>query len=248
MADQAREEYIESELAKRKNAAETPAQLSTNPGGFIQQAAGLSAASAAAGKRDADQPTMHGKLQEIDLGDEARMRNVAMTDKARRRMEGESVEDEEGGSSRKRVRLGKDGKPWRSRKRRDSDALKREQLVEQILRENKRALPQFLTLRDHTTRCANLPTVDIYDNPVQPEPSAEPGNDLAADEKIAEEFRREFMEAMSQRKQRKKPAPAPPKPGAKVEEVLKGPKLGGSRNSRAAMRDLLLKQEQQKKK
>jgi hypothetical protein len=30
--------------------------------------------------------------------------------------------------------------------------------------------------------------------------------------------------------------------------VLKGPKLGGSRNSRAAMRDLLLKKEKEEKK
>lgn len=91
-------------------------------------------------------------------------------------------------------------------------------------------------------------SVDVYDVPAQPSPSATPGMDEAADERIAEEFRREFMDAMSQRQQRKKPA-QPARPGAKgkEEEVLKGPKLGGSRNSRAAMRDLLLKQEQQKK-
>ena len=55
------------------------------------------------------------------------------------------------------------------------------------------------------------------------------------------------MDAMSQRAQKKKPPAPPNKYGPKKdEEVLKGPKLGGSRNARAAMRDLLLKQEQDK--
>ena len=38
----------------------------------------------------------------------------------------------------KRVRLGKDGKPWRPRNRRGSDDIKRDQLVEQFLHENRR--------------------------------------------------------------------------------------------------------------
>jgi hypothetical protein len=51
------------------------------------------------------------------------------------------------------------------------------------------------------------------------------------------------MEAMAQRSRRRRPA-QPPKPGAKKpDEILKGPKLGGSRNARAAMRDLLLKEQ-----
>ena len=37
----------------------------------------------------------------------------------------------------KRVRLGKDGKPWRPRNRRGSDDIKRDQLVEQFLHENR---------------------------------------------------------------------------------------------------------------
>jgi hypothetical protein len=35
------------------------------------------------------------------------------------------------------VRLGKDGKPWRPRNRRGSDDIKRDQLVEQFLHENR---------------------------------------------------------------------------------------------------------------
>ena len=92
--------------------------------------------------------------------------------------------------------------------------------------------------------------MEVYDVPAKATPSPGPGadEDGAADDRVAEEFRREFLEAMSQRAQRKKPpAPAPSKYGPKKdEEVLKGPKLGGSRNARAAMRDLLLEQERQK--
>ena len=83
--------------------------------------------------------------------------------------------------------------------------------------------------------------------PVQPSAGEDDEDEGAADERIAEEFRRNFMDAMQRRQRRKAPA-QPNRPGAKKdEEVLKGPKLGGSRNSRAAMRDLLLKQEQEKK-
>lgn len=78
---------------------------------------------------------------EIDLGDEARARNIAMTERARRRALGEAVDEEDSGagSSRPRkVRLGRDGKPWRGRNRRNSDDIKRDQLVEEFLRENRR--------------------------------------------------------------------------------------------------------------
>lgn len=87
-------------------------------------------------KKVGDGPTLLGRLQEVDLGDEVRMRNAAMTEQARRRLAGEAV-DEDSEGSRKRVRVGKDGKPWRSRKRRPSDAMKRDQLVEELMRENK---------------------------------------------------------------------------------------------------------------
>lgn len=91
--------------------------------------------------------------------------------------------------------------------------------------------------------------VDIYDPPPQAEPNAQLDPDEAADERIAQEFRREFMDAMAQRRAQRRKAPAPPpKPGAKQEEILRGPKLGGSRNARAAMRDLLLSQQEKREK
>ena len=91
--------------------------------------------------------------------------------------------------------------------------------------------------------------MDVYEAPTPPPGAANSGeeDDAAADDRIAEEFRREFLDAMAERQRRKKPVGPPSKPGAKKdEEVLKGPKLGGSRNTRAAMRDLLLKKEKEK--
>ncbi|KAK2778220.1 mRNA splicing factor rna helicase [Colletotrichum kahawae] len=174
-------------------------------------------------------PIMQGKLMEVDLGDEVRARNQAMTEKAARRLLGESVPDEEpegGPRKAKKPRLGRDGKPWRPRNRRGSDDVKRDQLVEEILRENK---------------------LDVYDVPATQQSQYEGDGD--ADDRIAEEFRREFMDAMVQRQQKKKAAAPPARAGARKadEDVLKGPKLGGSRNSRAAMRDLLLKKEKEGK-
>lgn len=181
----------------------------------------------------------HGTLTEIDLGDDVRNKNEAMTDLARRKLQGEKVHLEQT-SRPKKVRLGRDGKPWRPRNRRDSDAIKRDQLVEEILRENR--CKSVLTRRMKFP--ADFREVDVYETPTPP-PANTPGleDDGAADDRIAEEFRREFMEAMAERQQKKKPVPG----AKKDEEVLKGPKLGGSRNARAAMRDMMLKKEKEGK-
>ena len=90
------------------------------------------------GKLLEGQSALQGKLQEIDLGEEARARNIAMTDRARRKLQGEAIEDEGDPSHPRKVRLGRDGKPWRGRKRRASEDIKRDQLVEQFLHENRR--------------------------------------------------------------------------------------------------------------
>ena len=77
--------------------------------------------------------------------------------------------------------------------------------------------------------------MEIYD-----EPEADAANDdQAADDRIAEQFRKEFMDAISSRRQRTGPATTTkPVKGAKVDDRPKGPKLGGSRSARAAMREL----------
>jgi hypothetical protein len=91
---------------------------------------------------------------------------------------------------------------------------------------------------------ANIFTVEIYDE--LPAELTTINDDQAADDRIAEAFRREFMDAVSQR-QRKKAVPAAPPArgpgGKKIEEELKGPKLGGSRSARAAHMNMLKQQQ-----
>ncbi|KAK4449432.1 hepatocellular carcinoma-associated antigen 59-domain-containing protein [Podospora aff. communis PSN243] len=224
------EEYVESELARRKRHAAEALQKQEDEDAATKIASAQPVTAALMpGKQVESQRVLHGKLLEIDLGDEARARNIERTERARRRLEGLGADeiDDSASGRHKRPRLGPDGKPWRSRNRRGSEDIKRDQLVEEFLSEN---------------------SLGVYD--VQPEqPVTMAGledDEMAADDRIAEEFRREFMDAMSQRRRRKAVQPA--KSGVKKdEEVLKGPKLGGSRNARAAMRDILLKEQEKKK-
>ena len=118
--------YIDSELAKRRHGQNTSQLLNgqtreTSPGGTVidfgrhRQAAGL------------------GKLHEVDLGEDARQRNISLTEAAKRRLEGgEPLEEIVA-----KVRLGRDGKPRRGRKRRGSEDIKRDKLVEEVLKESK---------------------------------------------------------------------------------------------------------------
>jgi len=76
--------------------------------------------------------------------------------------------------------------------------------------------------------------VDVYD---EPEDETQ-FDDQAADDRVAEQFRRDFMDAIqSRRRQRTNTKPAN---NNKVEPP-KGPKLGGSRSARAAMREMQTK-------
>ena len=145
LADDGRMAYIDSELAKRRSESQTQVHAqgqvqntasSTVSGREVRQLVDRER------KREKEvqrQPAALGKLQEIDLGDEARNRNVAQTERARRRLDGEEVEEEEEGEKKvQKVRLGPDGKPWRGRKRRGSEDVKRDKMVEDVLRENRR--------------------------------------------------------------------------------------------------------------
>lgn len=75
--------------------------------------------------------------------------------------------------------------------------------------------------------------MDVYDEP-DDEPQA---GDQAADDRIAEQFRREFLDAIQSRRRVTKTR------NSKTDkaEAPKGPKLGGSRSARAAMRDMQTK-------
>lgn len=164
---------------------------------------------------------------EIDLGPSARETNEQLTDRAKRRLEGENIPDDSLTHQKPaKPRLGRDGKPFRSkRKRRGSDDIARDKLVEDVLRDNR---------------------LEIFEPPVEEERNGA-GNDEAADDRIAEAFRREFMDAVGARQQRKKQVGPPTTGGKKGEEELKGPKLGGSRSARAAMREVMLKEQAGKK-
>ncbi|KAL2142597.1 hypothetical protein VTI28DRAFT_988 [Corynascus sepedonium] len=238
------EEYVESELARRKrHAAEAAAQQQLQQQQQMEQQrrdgsatttgdGELGPSLAPSGVPADSQRVLHGRLLEIDLGDEARARNIEMTERARRRLQGQIDEEdnEESKGRTRKVRLGRDGKPLRSRNRRGSDDIIRDQLVEEFLSQNR---------------------IDMYDTAQQNQtldPAALEDEEGAADDRIAEEFRREFMDAMAQRTRRRRGPTNPAKPGAKKqEEILKGPKLGGSRNARAAMRDILLKEQVSKR-
>lgn len=142
---------------------------------------------------------------------------------------------------RGKVPLKRNGKPWRGRRRRNSDDIKRDKLVEEVMRETRRKSTVFFYPRSSCTDMisfdqllTNAP-VEIYDEP-DPEPA---DVDQAADDRIAEQFRRDFMDAISTRRQRSSAAAKAAKAkAAKTDDRPRGPKLGGSRSARAAMREL----------
>jgi len=167
-------------------------------------------------------PAAVGKLSEVDLGREAALKNEART----RRMLGGLPEEEE--AKTQKVRLGRDGKPRRKRWRRHSEDLKRDALVDAVMKESKRTSSSPFMFE----RQANVfIEVDVYDTSEQ---TTATGNDEAADDVVAERFRQEYIEAAQNRLQmQRKPAATTVSKG-KVAEPTRGPKLGGSRSTRAA--------------
>ncbi|PNP77406.1 hypothetical protein FNYG_09282 [Fusarium nygamai] len=204
-------DYIESRLYNRAGGNTSQNTLSASASDPARQP------SATTTNHESGRAVMQGQLMEISLEDHsARSENALQADSAT-----------DGGPRAKKPRLRRDGTPWRPRNRRDSDALKRDQIVDEIL---------------HETR------LDLYEpTPGQNSHTAVADQDGAADARLAEEFRQQFLEDVAERQLRKKKA-TNQTTRAGTEEVLKGPKLGGSRNARAQMRDLLLKKEKEGKK
>ncbi|KAG5978850.1 hypothetical protein E4U55_005845 [Claviceps digitariae] len=153
------------------------------------------------------QPTRHGKIVEVDLTSQP----LPNSDEHRKRKADGSLPPAP-----------------RRRNRRGSDDVKRDQLVEAFLHENK---------------------LDVYDIPTRRQNNG-PRDGRSADDRMAEEFRRRFFDEMALRRQRRKPIPPTRQQRElremRASEVLKGPKLGGSRNNRAAVRNILLNQEKEK--
>ncbi|EOD48535.1 hypothetical protein UCRNP2_4710 [Neofusicoccum parvum UCRNP2] len=88
--------------------------------------------------------------------------------------------------------------------------------------------------------------LEIYDDPDQQQQN-QPDGDEAADDRIVEQFRRDFMDAVQTRNNRRPPASSSSAAKGKQDDRPKGPKLGGSRSARAAMRALEEKQAGAKK-
>ncbi|ETI28097.1 hypothetical protein G647_00546 [Cladophialophora carrionii CBS 160.54] len=222
--------FIDSELARRRN---TPvSSFQPLPADGTEEDTTVSNdRSPTNEKKSSANPTAARQLAEVDLGKSAHHLNLARTQAALERVKaGQApIEDDVKPPKPRRPRLGRDGKPMkpRPRKRRNSEDLARDALVEQFLHENK---------------------IDIYDTST-PEPTnvtrrdgggGEVG-DADDDERFAERFRQEFMDAMAERRSKAKSATQTK--GATATES-RGPKLGGSRSARAKMAQMQQQQQQ----
>ncbi|KAF1930308.1 uncharacterized protein M421DRAFT_371168 [Didymella exigua CBS 183.55] len=133
-----------------------------------------------------------GKLEEVSLAADS-----TRTHKDWARLEGTAPAP--------KVRMGRDGKPWRGRKRRNSNDIRRDAAVEAVLKEAK---------------------IDYFDDTTTTNPRF-----TGTDDDMVARFQAEYYESIEERQSRKPVMP----PSAK--DQPKGPKLGGSRSARAAMRE-----------
>ncbi|KAL7909468.1 hypothetical protein GGI35DRAFT_449986 [Trichoderma velutinum] len=137
--------------------------------------------------------------------------------------------DSHAGNKRRRVEdAAAKPPPRRGRNRRNSQDIARDALVEQFLHENR---------------------LDVYNVPSSSTPTASsaPGADPSADDRLAEQFRQQYYDEQAMRRKKKRPVQQQQQKQQQSGDVLKGPKLGGSRNMRAAVRDILLQQEKDKR-
>lgn len=220
--------YIESEIAKERDIYPTSSSSSTSTAANTLLDANGQALSQSGALQNARtiqrQPASIGRLHEIDLGAETRRRNIERTQAA---VEGRPTESEVKEEPVK-MRLCRDGKfrPRRRKKRRNSDDLKRDQIVEDMFRESR------LDIYDSPEEAAAAATA-VLDNGVADGTSN--GDQAAADDEVAEKFRREFLEAVATRHAQHRKQKKKKKEGEKSDDKIGGPKLGGSRSQRAAM-------------
>ena len=179
-------------------------------------------------------PAALGQLQEIHLAPTSR----------RPAQPGSSTTQPESKERRRRLRLTKDGRVIRPRprRRRPSEDIARDALVEQVLAEHRVDLD-----RARETAIDNAAAATAGDAPSGKGKAGEGGGEERDnDAALAERFTAEFLEAQSRRRQPKQAMPGA-SAGAKVGSgaagavgSVKGPKLGGSRSARAAMRAMQL--------
>lgn len=212
--------YIDSEMAKRYQ----PHAQAQTPDSNQSQSKDVAVGQPFQPQQQRE-PASLGRLHEIDLGQEATLRNIARTEAATRRLAG----DEDvpvGDLAAETGRSGAGGKSRRNHKQRTDADIERDRLVEEVLRESKRESPSETILYNALAKL-NL-SVDVYDDY---EDDAQVDDPQAADDRVAEQFRRDFMDAMQSRRRLRTTKPAV------KDEGPKGPKLGGSRSARAAMRE-----------
>ncbi|KAI9725570.1 MAG: hypothetical protein M1828_003058 [Chrysothrix sp. TS-e1954] len=181
--------FVEAEMAKiRAGAATTMQDMDTKSSGR-----------ALAKPSSHHEATALGRLQEVELGSSASARKASQHDK-----QGQgSTQDPSSG-----IQLNRNGKPRRKRWRRGSEDLKRDSLVDAILKETK---------------------LGVYDEDTSKDPTT---NDSRDEEAFAAQFEKQFLENDEKRRQ---PPPPPSKVAKGEDKKAKGPKLGGSRSARAAM-------------
>jgi Hepatocellular carcinoma-associated antigen 59 len=129
-----RVDYIESEMAKRRLGQDTQHSADNDSNAPYSDGEDHGPSDKQTLQR---QPASLGKIHEIDLGRDASLRNRERTELAVRRARGEDVPPDEPALVKK-PRLGRNRKPRRGPKRRNSEDIKRDQLVEQVLHESKR--------------------------------------------------------------------------------------------------------------
>ncbi|KAH6606385.1 hypothetical protein Trco_005538 [Trichoderma cornu-damae] len=119
--------------------------------------------------------------------------------------------------------------PRNGRNRRNSEDIARDALVEQFLHENR------------------LDVYDVSSGPPTRPNYHPPGANPSADDRLAEQFRRQFYYEQAMRRRRRRPAQQHKQQQKPSGDILRGPKLGGSRNMRATVRGILLQQEKEKR-
>ncbi len=127
--------YIDSELARLHHGDDGNAASGAGP-----SSSGSTTHANPPGQRPR-QPATLGKLHEVDLGPSNKLQNIERTEAATKKVGGGLLDESNEGETK--PKLGKNGKPWRNRKRRTSEDVKRDQLVEEVLRESRRMCSSF---------------------------------------------------------------------------------------------------------
>jgi len=189
--------YVEQHMSRRRGEA-VPSEAAQGGEEERQQQEGGKSSYWTPTRPEARGATL-GKLHEVDLGEEVKQRNIALTAQA---LTGGGEMQTDGAGGR------------RQRKRRNSQDIERDRLVEEVLKETR---------------------LDLY--PEDAVDDEDRDGEGAADDKIAEKFRKEFIDAILSKRRRR--GADPKAKGNKKEDKKrpKGPKLGGSRMARAQMRE-----------